>query len=103
MLASVLQELVIPQILPGGDIVLAAETGSGKTLAYIAPLASMLLQKALTGQNPPAVDVIRGSKSSSSGYRPKTRCEVMHGASCPRLNPYSSMQQGFYGLLSESS
>lgn len=41
-----LQELAIPHILSCKDVVLAAETGSGKTLAYIAPVASMLLQRA---------------------------------------------------------
>jgi superfamily II DNA/RNA helicase len=40
-----LQELALPHILAGKDVVLAAETGSGKTLAYIAPLASMLLER----------------------------------------------------------
>eukprot|EP00879_Flechtneria_rotunda_P008684 GHRR01009097.1.p1 GENE.GHRR01009097.1~~GHRR01009097.1.p1 ORF type:complete len:519 (+),score=156.17 GHRR01009097.1:211-1767(+) len=39
---SRVQELALPAILSGKDIVLAAETGSGKTLAYIAPITSVL-------------------------------------------------------------
>jgi DEAD/DEAH box helicase len=42
---SRVQELALPDILAGRDLVLAAETGSGKTLAYIAPLATLLLQR----------------------------------------------------------
>jgi superfamily II DNA/RNA helicase len=40
------QELGVPVVLGGGDVVLAAETGSGKTLAYLAPLADQLLAAA---------------------------------------------------------
>ncbi len=40
------QELAIPTILAGRDVVLAAETGSGKTLAYLAPVATLLLRNA---------------------------------------------------------
>lgn len=40
------QELAVPLMLEGKDLVLAAETGSGKTLAYLAPLADYLLQAA---------------------------------------------------------
>lgn len=36
----------MPHITSGRDVVLAAETGSGKTLAYVAPIASVLLQRA---------------------------------------------------------
>jgi hypothetical protein len=43
---AAVQELALPHILSGKDVVLAAETGSGKTLAYIAPLASKLLERA---------------------------------------------------------
>lgn len=38
------QELGVPVVLSGRDLVLAAETGSGKTLAYLAPLADALLR-----------------------------------------------------------
>jgi hypothetical protein len=43
------QELAVPPLLEGRDVVLAAETGSGKTLAYLAPLAT-LLQRARAPQ-----------------------------------------------------
>jgi hypothetical protein len=67
---------VIPKVLSGKDIVLAAETGSGKTLAYIAPLASLLLQRTASGQLPPSPDTLKDSSSSSSStrYKPKARC-----------------------------
>jgi superfamily II DNA/RNA helicase len=73
-----LQELVVPKILTGKDIVLAAETGSGKTLAYIAPLSSLLLQKAEAGQMPPTAELLAQNSDSSraqdnSGYKPKLR------------------------------
>lgn len=67
------QELVIPKVLSGKDIVLAAETGSGKTLAYIAPLASLLMRKAASDQQPPSADVFKESANSSSTYKPKAR------------------------------
>ncbi|PRW20256.1 DEAD-box ATP-dependent RNA helicase 22 [Chlorella sorokiniana] len=38
------QELAVPAILRGGDVVLAAETGSGKSLAYLAPLLDWALR-----------------------------------------------------------
>lgn len=41
------QELAVPHIISGKDVVLAAETGSGKTLAYVAPIASVLLQRSV--------------------------------------------------------
>lgn len=37
-----IQNLAIPRILNGEDVLFAAETGSGKTLAYLAPIFSML-------------------------------------------------------------
>lgn len=39
-----IQELAVPIILRGRDVVLAAETGSGKTLAYLAPLVDWALR-----------------------------------------------------------
>ena len=39
-----LQELAVPLLLRGQDVVLAAETGSGKTLAYLAPLVDLALR-----------------------------------------------------------
>lgn len=71
-----LQELVVPKILTGKDVVLAAETGSGKTLAYIAPLSSLLLQKAAAGQLPPTAELLAqhsDSRHDDSGYKPKFR------------------------------
>jgi hypothetical protein len=38
------QELAVPLLLRGQDVVLAAETGSGKTLAYLAPLVDLALR-----------------------------------------------------------
>jgi superfamily II DNA/RNA helicase len=72
------QELVVPKILTGKDIVLAAETGSGKTLAYIAPLSSLLLHRAAAGQLPPTAELLTQHNESSraqddSGYKPKLR------------------------------
>jgi superfamily II DNA/RNA helicase len=70
------QELVIPKVLSGKDIVLAAETGSGKTLAYIAPLSSLLLQRAASGSKPPSADLFKQLDSSireTPGYKPKPR------------------------------
>ena len=40
------QELAVPAVLEGKDVVLAAETGSGKTLAYLTPIATALLEYA---------------------------------------------------------
>lgn len=37
------QELALPAILSGEDVVLAAETGSGKTLSYLVPLLTRVL------------------------------------------------------------
>lgn len=39
---SKIQRKAVPQILAGGNIVLAAETGSGKTLAYLLPVIQQL-------------------------------------------------------------
>lgn len=66
----------MPKVLSGKDIVLAAETGSGKTLAYIAPLSSLLLQRAASGHQPPSPDTFADSsssraRSSSSGSSSK--------------------------------
>lgn len=44
---GVLQAAAIPQMMRGGDVLLASHTGSGKTLAYLLPLVSSL------NQNPP--------------------------------------------------
>jgi ATP-dependent helicase YprA (DUF1998 family) len=47
------QELAVPAILAGRDVVLAAETGSGKTLAYVGPLVDILLKRdAAHGEGP---------------------------------------------------
>lgn len=40
-----LQELAVPALVSGRNVVLAAETGSGKTLAYLAPIVSQLLAR----------------------------------------------------------
>lgn len=40
MLSVVFQDLCIPSILSGKDVVVAAETGSGKTHGYLVPLIS---------------------------------------------------------------
>lgn len=79
-----MQELVTPKVLTGRDIVLAAETGSGKTLAYIAPLASMLLQRAAAGQHPPPPQLLKedGGSSHSSTYKPKDRCGCRNRGHC---------------------
>jgi superfamily II DNA/RNA helicase len=61
-----LQELALPHILSGKDVVLAAETGSGKTLAYIAPLASMLLERASQKAAAAAAAAAAADGSSSS-------------------------------------
>jgi superfamily II DNA/RNA helicase len=72
------QELVIPTVLGGADVVLAAETGSGKTLAYIAPIASALLTT-LAAAPPPGAAAARAggdsanSSSSSSSRQPAPR------------------------------
>lgn len=42
---SKIQRLAIPQILSGGNVVVAAETGSGKTLSYLIPLVQRLKQE----------------------------------------------------------
>lgn len=63
---SRVQELVIPEILSGRDVVLAAETGSGKTLAYVAPMASLLLAKAAAGQQAAPASMLSATTSSSS-------------------------------------
>ncbi len=54
---------------------LAAETGSGKTLAYMAPLSSLLLERAASGSKPPSADLLKEVDSSreSTGYKPKQR------------------------------
>lgn len=57
---------MIPKILSGRDVVLAAETGSGKTLAYIAPMATVLLNMAASGQLPPGSQETFADGSSSS-------------------------------------
>jgi len=36
-----LQSAAIPEILKGGDLLLASHTGSGKTLAYLLPLVRL--------------------------------------------------------------
>ncbi|GBG68600.1 hypothetical protein CBR_g3143 [Chara braunii] len=40
---SKLQAVAVPQLLKGGDAVVAAETGSGKTHAYVVPLIQRIL------------------------------------------------------------
>lgn len=41
---SKIQAQAIPEMLKGGNVVVAAETGSGKTLAYLLPLVQQLKQ-----------------------------------------------------------
>ncbi|MFN5784412.1 MAG: DEAD/DEAH box helicase, partial [Flavobacteriia bacterium] len=40
-----IQELVIPEVLNGKDILGIAQTGSGKTASYVLPILSMLEKK----------------------------------------------------------
>lgn len=40
--ATAIQQLAIPSILTGGDVVIQAQTGSGKTAAYVLPLLHQL-------------------------------------------------------------
>jgi superfamily II DNA/RNA helicase len=42
--ASAIQELVIPELLKGNDVLCAAQTGTGKTLAYVVPLLHRMKQ-----------------------------------------------------------
>jgi ATP-dependent RNA helicase DeaD len=46
----IVQELAIPPLLDGDDVVIAAPTGSGKTLAFLIPAAQGLMTS--TGQGP---------------------------------------------------
>lgn len=43
-----LQAAAIPQMMQGGDVLLASHTGSGKTLAYLLPLVSSVTLRAPT-------------------------------------------------------
>lgn len=43
-LSTLFQELAMPVLSAGTDVVLAAETGSGKTICYLAPVIAQLLQ-----------------------------------------------------------
>ena len=38
-----MQSAAIPEVLAGGDVLLASHTGSGKTLAYLLPLVRVVL------------------------------------------------------------
>jgi superfamily II DNA/RNA helicase len=42
---TVIQKLVVPQVLKGISVLCAAETGSGKTLAYLLPTIQLLKQQ----------------------------------------------------------
>ena len=46
-----IQELSIPEILNGKDILACAQTGTGKTAAFILPVLHKLIQKKSTGIN----------------------------------------------------
>ncbi|KAF6254436.1 P-loop containing nucleoside triphosphate hydrolase protein [Scenedesmus sp. NREL 46B-D3] len=67
-------ELALPHILSGKDVVLAAETGSGKTLAYIAPIASMLLERA--SRTAAAAAAAAAAEDSSSSARTSSRKQL---------------------------
>ncbi|KAL3144224.1 hypothetical protein ABBQ32_004004 [Trebouxia sp. C0010 RCD-2024] len=45
-----IQAAAIPQMMQGGDVLLASHTGSGKTLAYLLPLVHQLRQQEQEGQ-----------------------------------------------------
>ena len=46
LVAVQVQQLAVPLILQGGDVLVKSETGSGKTLTFLLPLTAILIVKA---------------------------------------------------------
>jgi superfamily II DNA/RNA helicase len=49
--ATPIQELAIPQILQGNDIIACAQTGTGKSAAFILPVLNKIIESKSTGIN----------------------------------------------------
>ncbi len=78
---SRVQELAVPRLLAGRDVVLAAETGSGKTYSYLAPIAAALLRSR------DATAAATADGPSSSGGRPADREEALAAAAARNARP----------------
>ena len=63
------QELALPPLLAGHDVVLAAETGSGKTLAYLAPLVDWALRSRAAAAAHAAADEAPGTGAAPERRR----------------------------------